>query len=253
MDSRTAHLGLVYRPLPATDVEKAYTIEIAEYPESEAASLENLVYRQANAPQLFLGCYARSQPQSQAEPRLTTSFASGPGNGPDQGQGEQESRVRHEHKREHDVHGDAQQGLEQQPAGGGSDEVLVGYVVSTLSPDKSLTHSSMSTHDPQGTSVCIHSVCVAKPYQRRGIATAMVKEYLKHLTRLNEQSSSEKADPPTLLPSPSSLSAGYRQERVLLIAHYELIDLYKKAGFNLVGQSIVEHGPDPWYEMVYQL
>lgn len=36
---------------------------------------------------------------------------------------------------------------------------------------------------------------------------------------------------------------------VRLIAHEELVPLYQKAGFELVGLSEVSHGARPWYEM----
>ncbi|KAF9352402.1 hypothetical protein BGX34_012175 [Mortierella sp. NVP85] len=215
-EPKTEHLELNYRLLPASDVSKAYEIEIAEYPESEAASLENLIYRQSVAPHLFLGCYVRRGNQTQGEK---------PGE-----RGEQ-----------HDAHDAQVQGQQTK----NEDELLVGYIVSTQSSDKTLTHSSMSSHDAKGSTVCIHSVCVARGYQRRGIATAMMKAYLKHLKSLNEQSSSEAVDP--------SSSSGCLLELVLLIAHKELIGLYSKAEFKLLGQSTVEHGPDPWFEMAYWL
>ncbi|KAG0364634.1 hypothetical protein BC939DRAFT_457682 [Gamsiella multidivaricata] len=213
-DSRTKDLVLEYRLLPASDVLKAYNIEIAEYPESEAASLENLVYRQTAAPQLFLGCYTPCSRTTKAEAARETEEQR-------QGQGQGQ---------EHDY---------------GSD-VLVGYIVSTLSSDKALTHASMSSHDPKGSSVCIHSVCVAGAYQRKGIARTMMKEYLKHLKNINASVTFSSVS------SEETVTSG-RLERVLLIAHKELIGLYAGAGFELVGQSGVEHGPDPWYEMVYRL
>jgi len=39
-------------------------------------------------------------------------------------------------------------------------------------------------------------------------------------------------------------------DRVLLITHKELISLYAGAGYQLIGSSKVEHGPELWYEMV---
>lgn len=38
-------------------------------------------------------------------------------------------------------------------------------------------------------------------------------------------------------------------ERVLLIAHEELIPFYEKGGFEHVGESSVVHGSRPWHEM----
>jgi guanine nucleotide exchange factor len=83
----------------------------------------------------------------------------------------------------------------------------------------------MSQHIPEGRSVCIHSVCVDKKYHRQGVALNLLKDYI------------------------SRLRASGLYDRTLLIAHEELIPLYKKAGFTLVGKSPVTHGPRPWFEM----
>ncbi|KAK7691549.1 hypothetical protein QCA50_004948 [Cerrena zonata] len=106
---------------------------------------------------------------------------------------------------------------------------LVGYVCSTLSPDPTLTHHSMETHVSGAPSVCIHSVCVSQAHRRKGIAVGLLKEYISHLERARER--------------------GSPYERILLIAHEELQQLYAKAGFELVGPSSVVHGSRPWFEM----
>ncbi|ESK84676.1 acyl-CoAN-acyltransferase [Moniliophthora roreri MCA 2997] len=106
---------------------------------------------------------------------------------------------------------------------------IIGYICSTLADGNTLTHESMSKHVPGSTSVCIHSVCVSSSHRREGIALRLLKEYL---TRLKDMG---------------------RYERVLLIAHEELISLYQKAGFELVGKSSVQHGSRPWFEMCYVL
>lgn len=112
--------------------------------------------------------------------------------------------------------------VSQEPSG----RRLIGYVCSTLSHAETLTHHSMSEHVPGAPSVCIHSVCVATAYRRQGVALSLLQEYI---TRLRTSSD--------------------RYERVLLIAHEELIPFYRKAGFDLVGPSPVVHGSQPWYEM----
>jgi hypothetical protein len=73
--------------------------------------------------------------------------------------------------------------------------------------------------------VCIHAVATAPHLQRRGIALALLREYISRL----EQDRS--------------------LERVLLICHEELVPLYEKAGFELVGRSSVAHGAREWLEM----
>ncbi|KAG0287215.1 hypothetical protein BGZ96_008829 [Linnemannia gamsii] len=175
-----------------------------EYPESEAASLKNLVFRQDAAPDLFLGCYLRKE-----EVQIDSPIPNPNPNNPNSGNTSSSS-------------------LE-----------LVGYIVSTLVSGDHLTHSSMSSHNPSGDAVCIHSVCVSTAFQRRGVATRMLKEYLQHLQRLNNNMNAS-----------TSMN---KLKRVLLIAHEHTIGLYAGVGFVLIGQSSVEHGPDPWFEMVYTL
>ncbi|KAJ6600811.1 Mss4-like protein [Mycena sp. CBHHK59/15] len=112
----------------------------------------------------------------------------------------------------------------------GSELQLVGYVCSTLSPDASLTHDSMSKHVPDSSSVCIHSVCVSPACRRQGVGLKLLREYI---TRL-EAAHREKSAP---------------YERVLLITHENLRSFYEKAGFEWIGSSAVVHGSQPWYEM----
>lgn len=88
----------------------------------------------------------------------------------------------------------------------------------------------MSTHVPVsegGKSVCIHSVCVTPEWRKKGVALGLLKEYIRRL---------ETTGDPQL-------------QLVLLICHDEVIDLYRKAGFTLVGKSTVVHGPREWFEM----
>lgn len=83
----------------------------------------------------------------------------------------------------------------------------------------------MSTHDPAGKYVAIHSVCVDKAHQRKGIATKLLVEYLNRLR------------------------AAKRYDGAILIAHEQLVGLYRGAGFGLVGKSEVVHGGRPWFEL----
>jgi guanine nucleotide exchange factor len=83
----------------------------------------------------------------------------------------------------------------------------------------------MSQHEAGGSSVCIHSVCVDSSYRRKGVASKMLEEYTKRLSK--------------------DLTVC----QLLLIAHEELVQLYEKAGFEYKGKSIVEHGNRPWFEL----
>ncbi|KAJ7254663.1 acyl-CoA N-acyltransferase [Mycena haematopus] len=110
------------------------------------------------------------------------------------------------------------------------DHQLVGYVCSTLSPDTSLTHESMSKHIPGSSSVCIHSVCVSSSYRGHGVGLKLLREYIVRLETAHREKSAQ-------------------YERILLITHENLRHFYEKAGFEWIGPSAVVHGAQPWYEM----
>lgn len=87
----------------------------------------------------------------------------------------------------------------------------------------------MDVHDPAGSSVCVHAVCVAPEHRRKGIALGLLKEYIARLETARQ--------------------GGALYERILLITHEPMRPLYEQAGFEWLGPSAVVHGPDPWYEM----
>ncbi len=105
-------------------------------------------------------------------------------------------------------------------------DTLVGYTCGTLTAADTLTHESMSRHDPEGQTLCIHSVGVAAEFQRKGIARRMLKAYLQYVQQTSPQVQS-----------------------VQLICKEALIPLYTSASFNLVGPSSIVHGRDQWYDM----
>lgn len=104
------------------------------------------------------------------------------------------------------------------------DSKLVGMIMATASSSSSITQQSMSVHDPNGKTVCIHSVCVAAHERRQGIAKRMIQEYLKKVKSL-----------------------GY--EKASLIVHECLVPLYAGVGFKVNGISPIVHGTQPWIEM----
>ena len=92
----------------------------------------------------------------------------------------------------------------------------------------------MRSHDPTGTSVCVHGLAVAELQRRAGIATALLMEYIRRLQ-----------DDPAIGSS--------NADCVLLICHEDLIPLYTKVGFALQGKSPVVHGPKAWFELRIEL
>lgn len=64
-----------------------------------------------------------------------------------------------------------------------SNEGVVGYVCGTLAPpgNNRLSEETMSSHHPDGTALCIHSVCVHKNNRRKGIATKLLRAYARYV------------------------------------------------------------------------
>ncbi|KAL5483515.1 hypothetical protein ACEPAI_8747 [Sanghuangporus weigelae] len=162
--------NLTFDPVKADEVTDAHYLEISEFPEGEAAALEQFKMRQELAPSLFLGAFL--PPPSETSKR-----------------------------------------------------VIIAFVCATRSELPTLTGESMKKHDHNGSSVCIHGVVVASQYQRRGIAIALLNEYVSRIRR-------------------DGLT-----KRILLICHENMRALYEKAGFEYIGPSSVVHGPLPWDEM----
>lgn len=101
-----------------------------------------------------------------------------------------------------------------------------GFICGTLATSSVLTEESMSLHEPEGSTLCIHSVVVEADLRRQGIATWMLAEYLHHVQEL---------EPPV--------------SRILLICKEPLVNLYAGVGFQNLGPSDIVHGQDPWILM----
>ena len=98
---------------------------------------------------------------------------------------------------------------------------LAGFICGTRC--SAFTADTMTAHDPDGNILAIHSVCVAPEFRRRGVASRMLKHYLR-----------------TCVGSVTS---------VRLLAKQNLLSLYTKAGFKIDGVSPIVHGDDPWFDL----
>lgn len=171
--SALAESTLFFRPCASEDIPVVAEIEGNSYPADEAASPENLAYRQANAGDFFIvGIQTGTSPTE-----------------------------------------------------AGGDE-LVSYVCGTLTTADVLTHESMSTHEPEGKTLCIHSVVTEGGHRRKQIGTRTLRAYMQWVVNNTPE-----------------------VEKVLLLCKKHLIGFYEGAGFRVVGPSAVEHGADQWYEM----
>jgi len=106
------------------------------------------------------------------------------------------------------------------------EDVVVGYVCGTLTTSPVLTEECMSAHEPEGTVLCVHSVCTDEGWRRRGVALRSLYAYYDYVRET---------------------TPAVREVR--LICKAPLVQLYGKAGFRVEGPSPVVHGEDPWIEM----
>ena len=99
---------------------------------------------------------------------------------------------------------------------------IIGFICGTRC--NTFTHETMSSHDPKGFMLAIHSVVVTESYRRKGIATCMLKEYIQRMNDTN-------------------------LEELILIAKHNLLGFYIHCGFNVEKESVIVHGKDKWYDL----
>lgn len=102
-------------------------------------------------------------------------------------------------------------------------EQIIGFISATRC--RVFTAESMSTHDATGPVLAIHSIVVEKQYRRRGIATAMLQNYIEAMYSMPFDG----------------------VERIVLLAKVHLLPFYLGAGFAVLGISDIVHGKEPWY------
>ncbi|KAJ9059026.1 hypothetical protein DSO57_1006504 [Entomophthora muscae] len=110
---------------------------------------------------------------------------------------------------------------------------LIGFVSATKSASDALDHQSMSSHNPAGSLICLHSVCVHPTYQRCGVATQLMTQFIEYVTRMKNE--------------------GMPLKKIAIISHDHLLGWYQKLGFTLLGPSSVAHGSTPWFDLEYEL
>ena len=83
-------------------------------------------------------------------------------------------------------------------------------------------------HEDFGKNIVIFSVAVDPSYQRRGIASIMMKDFISRSKDLNK-------------------------DKILLLCKDNLMGMYKGMGYKKIGVSASTHGGAIWYEMDYSL
>ena len=80
-------------------------------------------------------------------------------------------------------------------------------------------------HDSSGKYVVVMSVVVHPDFQRQGYATALMEHFISKMKRLHKK-------------------------EIHLICQTSLVAMYKKSGFEYIGESDSDHGGLNWHEMI---
>ena len=148
---------------------------------------------------------------------------------------------------------------------GSATETLVGHVVSTRLKTHAIIDDDMDVppdwrdtltaapapatfvadvgHQPNGTTVGVHSLGVVPSAQGRGLGTRLMAAYLAHMAQLSAAAAA----------SPSGSSGHTRVGSVALICQDYLIGYYEKFGYQNHGPSKAHFGSGGWTDMVSPL
>ena len=123
--------------------------------------------------------------------------------------------------------------------------VLLGHIVATKTTNATVTDDDMETpptasadapsaatpvgHREEGRTLIIHSLAVLPAYQRRGLGKTLLKAYLQRM------------------------EAQGVAERVVLLAHQELVAYYEGFGFENLGRSRATFGGGGWFDLRREL
>eukprot|EP00559_Dactyliosolen_fragilissimus_P002563 CAMPEP_0184867092 /NCGR_PEP_ID=MMETSP0580-20130426/25040_1 /TAXON_ID=1118495 /ORGANISM="Dactyliosolen fragilissimus" /LENGTH=579 /DNA_ID=CAMNT_0027367141 /DNA_START=787 /DNA_END=2526 /DNA_ORIENTATION=+ len=106
----------------------------------------------------------------------------------------------------------------------------------------------MSSHDPSGKFLAIHSVVVHKGFRNMGLGTLMLRDYMDTIEKM-QKAEREKQ----MLKHKQSKLKNKLITKFVLLAKKERLTFYINAGFHVIRKSPVVHGKESWYECVKDL
>ncbi|KAI7901959.1 acyl-CoA N-acyltransferase [Cokeromyces recurvatus] len=118
------------------------------------------------------------------------------------------------------------------------DQKVIAFLCTTLTNADLVTDESMSVHEPNGKTICLHSVCVSPDYRHKGIGTKLLSTWIKELKDINKANGN---------------GQGKKYNRIALLSRPKLVSFYENVGFKKIGTSEVVHGPEPWIDCILDL
>ena len=248
--------SIVFRTVTPMDISQCLELERASYPPDEAASKNSLQYRQHHAAPFFR-CAVRmkhveeeeeveyesyAEALQEGKPAAATGaavaaevsqndVASSPSSLSVEGNGDTgDSEINQQQLQE----GEGQQQQQEYYVEEEQEECeIVGFICSTRCQE--LTNEAMLVHVHDGPLLAIHSVVVKEEYRRKGLASAMLLDYVEAIRRGNV----------TEYNTPI--------KKIVLLAKQHLLSFYVDCGFSVISVSTIVHGKERWYDLELDL
>lgn len=238
IDGMDIHRDVYFRTVRPTDIPICAIIEKESYPSDEMASLSTLQYRQHHAARYFRCAVVRKrQQQSEKETVDKSTVVSSLLSSSSSSSSFQHSDIvgvsNQQHSDKKLCTGLLNYGYSNNDNANEEDDddmnQVIGFICSTRCCE--FTHESMySHHDPNGTILAIHSVVVTKEYRHYGIATAMMKDYIKTIIQYDRGVANSS-------PSNNSYNDIRQQpmiEKIVLLSKANLLSFYVNCGFQVM-------------------
>lgn len=224
---------LLFRNVCPTDLARIYALEKASYPPDEAASRAQLQYRQHHAASFFRCAVLLDQPL----PNLAVAT---------------NDKVNNDNSSVSSIDNSGSIGTSASTGTGTSSNAvpvaistvvednrnslngmgqIIGYIAGTRC--HTFDEESMSSHDPSGKFLAIHSVVVEKKHRKKGIGTQIMANYLNSVEQIRKS---------------QSVKLKYPIEKVVLITKMNNVGFYLRSGFGVLGKSKIDHGKEDWYD-----
>lgn len=263
--------NIIFRDVCPTDLPTIYKLERASYPKDEAASKSQIQYRQHHAA-LFFRCAVYIAPQTpqledvsvamdeddEAANNNSNSYNSASNNNYDTNFNNSNTSNGDDNDYDDSTlnSNDEKNSKSIKPMGAMGNSIngigtVIGFITATRCSN--FTAKSMSTHDPNGNLLAVHSLVVQKEYRNLGIGEALMKNYIRVVNSFMEEKIDAIISTNSIGNSSSSGSGSGSSkliEKIVLLSKINNLPFYVKLGFQVAGKSQIEHGTDDWYDCV---
>lgn len=214
--------NLSIRPLTIEDLDECVSLEARGFPEKERATKEKLLYRLTVCPELCSGLFIRDYTPQYKAINLPAVAAK-------------------QSKEEQNEDNDESKTVDSEAIPTKSSvlkETLIGHIIATKIYSNRITSESMelgSKEDPKAGHIehsryiGIHGLVVDPEWQGKNLGTLLMHDYIQKL---------------------SNQDLG---DKVIIIAHKQLIPFYEKIGFNNLGESDCKFAGEVWYDLSIDL